>query len=88
MVKQLYGYILLDTAPSLDLPAINALAAASGVIIPVVPKFLDAKGLEPLLKSIAQVRRKINPSLSVEGILLTMVDHRAKRKRGWFGCQA
>jgi chromosome partitioning protein len=42
-----------------------------------VPKYLDAKGLEQLLKSIAQIRRQINPALSISGILLTMVDKRA-----------
>ena len=67
----------LDTAPTLDLLAINALAAADSVIIPVAPKFLDAKGLELLLKSIAQTRRHINPKLAIGGILLTMVDKRA-----------
>jgi len=76
-VRNHYDYILLDTAPTLDLLAINALAAADSVIIPVVPKFLDAKGLELLLKSIAQTRRHINPTLAIGGILLTMVDKRA-----------
>ena len=50
---------------------------ADSVIIPVAPKFLDAKGLELLLKSIAQTRQHINPSLEIGGILLTMVDRRA-----------
>jgi chromosome partitioning protein len=75
-VRSLYDYVLIDTAPTLDLLAINALAAADSVIIPVAPKFLDAKGLELLLKSIAQIRRQINPNLSICGILLTMVDKR------------
>jgi len=76
MVKPLYDFILLDTPPTLDLLTINALAAADSVIIPVVPRFLDAKGLELLLKSISQIRRQINPALSISGILLTMVDTR------------
>jgi len=80
-VKHFYDYIIVDCAPSLDLLTINALAAASSVIIPVVPKFLDAKGLELLLKSIAQIRKQINPSLSISGILLTMVDRRANFTR-------
>jgi chromosome partitioning protein len=80
-VKPLYDYIIVDCAPSLDLLTINSLAAADKVIIPVVPRFLDAKGLELLLKSIAQIRRQINPALSIEGILLTMVDRRAKFTR-------
>ena len=77
MVRSQYNYILIDTAPTLDLLAINALAAADSVIIPVAPKFLDAKGLEFLLKSIAQTRKYINPQLAICGILLTMVDKRA-----------
>jgi len=76
-VKPLYDYCLIDTCPTLDLLTINALAAADGAIIPVTPKYLDAKGLELLLKSIAQIRRSINPKLDICEILLTMVDKRA-----------
>lgn len=76
-VKSLYDYVVVDCAPSLDLLTINALAAADSVIIPVVPRYLDAKGLELLLRTIAQIRRQINPNLTIEGILLTMVDRRA-----------
>ena len=75
-VSPLYDYCLIDTCPTLDMLTINSLAAADNVIIPVTPKFLDAKGLELLLKSIAQIRRQINPQLSICGILLTMVDKR------------
>jgi len=80
-VKPMYEYILFDTPPTLDLVTINALAAADSVIIPVAPKYLDAKGLELLLKSIAQIRRQINPTLSIDGILLTMTDCRTKLTR-------
>ena len=80
-IRNIYDYILIDTAPTLDLLTVNALAAADSVIIPVVPQYLDAKGLELLLKSIAQIRRHINPSLSISGILLTMVDRRANFTR-------
>ena len=82
IVRSHYDYILLDTAPTLDLLAVNSLAAADSVIIPVAPKFLDAKGLELLLKSIAQIRRHINPHLAIGGILLTMVDRRANITKG------
>jgi len=81
MVKPLYDFIILDTAPTLDLLTINSLATANSVIIPVCPKFLDAKGLELLLKSVAQIRRQINPALGIEGILFTMVDRRANLTR-------
>ena len=75
-VKHLYDYIIIDTSPSVDILATNALAAADSVIIPVMPKFLDAKGLELLLRSIADIREDINPNLEICGILLTMVDKR------------
>lgn len=81
MVKPLYDFILIDTPPTLDLLTLNALAAADSVIIPIVPRILDAQGLELLLKSIAQIRRQINPSISIDGILLTMVDRRANHTR-------
>ena len=81
MVKPMYDAIIIDTAPTLDLLTVNALAAAGSVIIPVAPKYLDAKGLELLLKAVAQVKRQINPTLSIEGILLTMVDRRANFTR-------
>jgi chromosome partitioning protein len=80
-VKPQYDFVILDCSPTLGLLTVNALAAADSVIIPVVPKFLDAKGLELLLKSIARIQRQINPALSVAGILLTMVDHRANLTR-------
>jgi len=75
-VKHLYDYCLIDTSPTLDILTINALAAADSAIIPVTPKFLDAKGLELLLRSIADVREDINPTLDICGILMTMVDKR------------
>jgi len=81
-VRGLFDYTLLDTAPALDLLTVNALAAADSVIIPVYPKFLDAKGLELLLKSIAQIRRHINPALEIGSILLTMVDRWANITKG------
>jgi len=77
-MRHLYDFVLIDTSPTLDLLTVNALAAADSAIIPVTPKFLDAKGLELLLKSIAQIRKFINPNLSIEGILFTMVDKRPR----------
>jgi chromosome partitioning protein len=81
MVNPLYDFILIDTPPTLDLMTVNALAAASSVIIPISPQYLDAKGLELLLKCIAQIHRQINPTLSISGILLTMVNKRANFTR-------
>jgi chromosome partitioning protein len=75
-VKPLYDYMLLDAGSTLDMLTINVLAAADSAIIPVCPKYLDAKGLELMLISIAGIREDINPNLSVCGILLTLVDTR------------
>jgi chromosome partitioning protein len=75
-VKPLYDFVLIDTCPTLDVLTINALAAADSALIPVTPKYLDAKGLELLLKSIANICEDINPNLDICGILLTMVNNR------------
>lgn len=77
-IKHLYDFIVVDTCPTIDLLTVNALAAADSVIIPVAPRFLDAKGLELLLKSISQIKKAINPNLEISGILLTMVDNRPR----------
>ena len=62
--------------PSLGLLTINALACADSVLIPVQAAYLPVKGLQQLIKTIGRVKRQLNPSLTVEGILLTMVDQR------------
>lgn len=71
-----YDVILLDCCPSLGMLTINALAAATEAVIPVMPHFLSLKGLEQLLRTIAKVKRQINPDLAVAGILITMADMR------------
>jgi chromosome partitioning protein len=72
-----YDYILIDCGPSLNLLVINALTAASSVIIPVQTEYLAARGAFMILSTIETVRqKKLNPDLYVEGILLTMADTR------------
>jgi chromosome partitioning protein len=71
-----YDYILIDCMPSLGMMTINSLVAADSIIIPSQPSFLSTKGLALLLKSVTKVRRSINPKLTIDGILLTMVDRR------------
>ena len=75
-VKDKYDFILIDCGPSLGMLTINALAAADRIIIPVQAQYLPAKGLELLLQTVNKVRKYINPSLKIEGVLLTMVDSR------------
>lgn len=71
-MKKNYDYILIDCMPSLGMMTVNALAAADSVIIPSQPNFLSTKGLNLLLRSIAKIKRQINPRLRIDGILLTM----------------
>ncbi|MDY6338779.1 MAG: ParA family protein [Saccharofermentans sp.] len=80
-LKSDYDYILIDCMPSLGMMTINALVAADSVIIPCEPSFLSVKGLDLLLHSISKVKRQINPSLKIDGVLLTMVDYRTNNAR-------
>ncbi len=80
-VKRPFDYILIDTGPSLGMLTVNALAAADSVLIPVLPQLLSAKGLEELLQTVSKVKKHINPKLSIDGILLTMVDGRTNYER-------
>lgn len=80
-VKKDYDYVLIDCMPSLGILTINSLVAADSVIIPSQPSFLSTKGLDLLLKSIAKVRRQLNPKLEIDGILLTMVDSRTNNAK-------
>lgn len=80
-VKENYDVILLDCCPSLGMLTINALAAADKVLIPVQAQFLSIKGLEQLMRTIAKVRKQINPGLSIAGILVTMADMRTNYTR-------
>lgn len=73
-VSDRYDYAIIDCMPSLGMLTINALTAADSVIIPVQAHYLPAKGLEQLLKTVARVKRQLNPKLEIDGILLTMVD--------------
>ena len=75
-LKKDYDYILIDCMPSLGMITINAFACADSILIPVQAAYLPVKGLEQLIKTIGKVKRQINPKLSIEGILLTMVDSR------------
>jgi len=75
-IEHEYDYILIDCVPSLGMLTINVLAAAKSIIIPVQAQYLPVKGLELLLQTVGRVRRKINPNLRIDGILLTMVNNR------------
>lgn len=71
-VENDYDYIFIDCLPSLGLIAINALAAANSVLIPVQCEYFALEGLAQLLNTIGIVRNNLNPEISIEGFLLTM----------------
>ena len=77
-VKDRYDYVLIDCSPSLGLVTINAFTAADSVIIPVQCQYFALEGLGKLLNTIRIVQGRLNTSLEIEGILLTMYDARLR----------
>ena len=77
-IKSEYDYILIDCSPSLGLITINALTAADSVIIPVQCEYFALEGISKLLNTIKIIKTKLNPSLEIEGFLLTMFDSRLR----------
>lgn len=71
-----FNYIIIDCPPSLGLLTLNALKAASSVLIPIQCEFYSLEGLSHLLKTLQRVKKTLNPSLGIEGIVLTMFDKR------------
>ena len=75
-VKDEYDFIIIDCSPSLGLITVNALTASDSVIVPVQCEYFALEGLGKLLNTIKIVQSRLNPELSIEGILLTMFDTR------------
>ena len=75
-VKADYEYIIIDCSPSLGLITINSLTASDSVIIPVQCEFFALEGITQLLKTIMLAQKSLNPTLDIEGVLLTMLDSR------------
>ena len=73
LVKDKYDYVILDCPPSLGVLTTNALAAADSVIIPVQCEFFALEGIMQLMNTIMLAKKKINPNLEIEGVLLTML---------------
>lgn len=80
-IKKEYDYVIIDCMPSLGMITINALAAADSVIVPVQAQYLPVKGMTQLMKTVSKVKRQINPSLKVDGVLLTLADMRTNLAR-------
>lgn len=77
-IKEEYDLIIIDCSPSLGLITVNALTAADSVIIPVQCEYFALEGLGKLLNTIKIVRKRLNPELLLDGILLTMYDSRLR----------
>ncbi|MFM8438625.1 MAG: ParA family protein, partial [Candidatus Kapaibacterium sp.] len=77
-VRDRYDFIIIDCPPSLGLLTLNALTAADTVLIPVQCEYYALEGLGQLLHTISIVKRHLNPSLDIEGVLLTMFDSRLR----------
>ena len=71
-----YDYIFIDCPPSLELLTLNGLCAADSALVPVQSEYFALEGLSDLMYTIRAVRRSLNPSLELEGVLLTMYDSR------------
>jgi len=75
-LRNTYDYIIIDCPPSLGLATVNALCAADSVLIPIQCEYYALEGLSQLMHSIFLIRRRLNPELKIEGILLIMFDGR------------
>ena len=74
--KDMFDYVIIDCPPSLGLLTTNALTAANSVIIPVQCEFFALEGIMQLLNTIMLAQKNLNPTLDIEGVLLTMLDNR------------
>ena len=75
-LREKYEYIIIDCPPSLGLLTLNALTAADSVVVPIQCEYFALEGVTDLWDTLVRIRRSLNPSLSVEGFLLTMYDER------------
>lgn len=75
-VREKYDYIFIDCPPSLGLITINALVASDTVLVPIQCEYFALEGLSQLMASVRQVKRLYNPTIEIEGIVLTMYDGR------------
>ncbi len=75
-LKEQYDYILIDCPPSVGILTVNALTASDSVIIPVQCEYFALEGIRQLLVTINKTRKGLNPTLEIEGVVLTMLDSR------------
>ncbi len=75
-VRDLYQFIILDCPPALDLLTLNGLVAADRLLVPMQAEYFALEGISELVQTLARVREAFNPTLEIEGVLLTMFDDR------------
>jgi chromosome partitioning protein len=93
-IKQNYRYVIIDCPPALDLLTLNALVASDSVLVPIQSEYYALEGVSELMDTLMRIRRSLNPTLAIEGFLLTMYDERttlsrqvAADLRSFFGAQ-
>lgn len=77
-IKNQYDYILIDCPPSLNMLTLNAMVAASSVLIPMQCEYYALEGLSALMSTLRNIQETVNPELHLEGILRTMYDNRSR----------
>lgn len=81
-IKDKFDYIFIDCPPSLGLLTVNALAASNGVLVPIQSEFFALEGLSQMMNTIKLVKKFLNPTIEVEGVVLTLYDNRSKLSKG------
>ncbi len=80
-IEKNYDFILIDCPPSLGLLTLNGLTSADGILVPVQAEYFALEGVTQLLSTVRTVQRRLNPTLKLEGMLVTMFDHRLNLAR-------
>ncbi|HEX6125124.1 MAG TPA: AAA family ATPase [Pyrinomonadaceae bacterium] len=93
-IREYFHYLIIDCPPSLGILTVNGLTAADSLIVPIQCEYFALEGVAELFETLARLKRELNPSLSIEGLLLTMHDERtnlstavAKDLRDFYGSQ-
>jgi chromosome partitioning protein len=80
-IKKRYEFIVIDTPPTLGLITLNALVAATHILIPIQSSYLSLEGTDDLLETVIKIRKNVNPNLQVLGVLITLHDRRTNISR-------